>query len=76
MSSLKRSISFSSELLREAERAAARAPYEGNLSRLVNDAVRRHLKLQALRKLVAEHEREHGAITDTERATVDAKWPA
>jgi hypothetical protein len=72
----KRSISFDPEVLEGAEEVARRAPYGGNLSGFVNDAVSRRLKLMALAGFVAEHEREAGDITAAERAAIDREWPA
>ena len=71
MAVVKRSISFDSEVLQVAEEAARRNGYDGNLSRFVNDAVAKEVRLQGLAHLLAEWEAEFGPVTDEERAQTD-----
>ena len=75
MATAKRSISFDSELLAEAERAAEADRYRGNLSGLVNDALDRYLKAARGRELLAELDSELGPVPDSVRERVDRVWP-
>jgi len=75
MASAKRSISFNPNLLAEAEKAAEADRYRGNLSGLVNDALERHLKLDNLRELLDDLDRELGPVPESVRRRVDREWP-
>ncbi len=69
----KLSVSFEPALAqrtREAAEATGRS-----LSAFVAEAVEYRLKLEAARRLLAEWESEHGAITEQERARVRSGWP-
>lgn len=69
----KLSLSFEPEL---AQRTRAAAEATGrSLSAFVAEAVEQQLKLESGRRLLAEWESEHGAISDKERARVRSRWP-
>ena len=56
------SVSFDDELARAVRRAAGR----GSTSAWLADAARRKLRAEGLLRVVAEWEREHGALLDAE----------
>ncbi|MGH2878750.1 MAG: hypothetical protein ACRDK4_03970 [Solirubrobacteraceae bacterium] len=70
----KRSISLDEGVPREAE---ARLPGSGGrLSAFVNAAVLHELRVTRGRELLADDERQFGAIPASVRAQVAAEWPA
>lgn len=74
MASAKRSISFDPKLLAAAENLA-RAEYDGNLSALVNSAVResigRNERLRKLREFLDQMDREFGPVPEAIKAEID-----
>jgi hypothetical protein len=70
----KRSISFDEGVLREAEERLSGSG--GNLSAFVNAAVLHELQVTRGRELLAEDERQFGAVPAAVRAQIAAEWPA
>jgi predicted transcriptional regulator len=70
----KLSVSVEPELARRM-RAAAEATGQ-SVSAFVAQAVEDRLKLEAGRRLLAEWEAEHGAITEEELERVRSRWQA
>jgi hypothetical protein len=67
-------VSFDLDL---AAQVRAKAEAEGeSLSGWLADAATRKLQRAAARAVLADHEAEHGQITDAELAEVRAQWPA
>ncbi len=73
MASRKRSISFDTAVLAEAEERSDAAG--GNLSAFVNRAVRRELQIARGLDLLAQDEAEFGPVPESVRAEVAAQWP-
>jgi hypothetical protein len=69
----KRSISFDESVLAEAERLSAERG--GNLSKLVNEALERELKVALGRKLIEEDIKRFGPIPESVRRRIEAEWP-
>jgi hypothetical protein len=74
MASQKRSISFDESVLHEAEQRLAESG--GNLSAFVNAAVLRELRVVRGLDLLAEDDKQFGAVPVEVRAQVAAEWPA
>ncbi|HEX3391249.1 MAG TPA: hypothetical protein VHS55_01670 [Solirubrobacteraceae bacterium] len=74
MATQKRSISFDEGVLREAEERLSGSG--GNLSAFVNAAVLHELQVTRGRELLADDERQFGAIPAIVRTQVAAEWPA
>lgn len=74
MASQKRSISFDESVLHEAEQRLAESG--GNLSAFVNAAVLRELRVSRGIDLLAEDDKQFGAVPAEMRAQVAAEWPA
>ncbi len=73
MASRKRSISFDSAVLAEAEERAE--SLGGNLSAFVNAAVLRELRLARGIELLADDETEFGPVPESVRVAVREQWP-
>lgn len=63
------SVTVEDEVLETARREAG-----GNLSAYVNEALKRHGRREAMRRLVEEWEAEHGEITDEELEEARRRW--
>jgi len=66
------SISLSAEPLKLLRRRAKQA-HHGNLSAAIAEAAELLRRDIAMGELVAELEKEHGTLTDVDRATIDAE---
>jgi len=73
--STKLAVSFESRLADQVQRAAKRQS-AGNVSAWLAAAAREHLRLEAARALLREHEAIHGRIPDASLAEVEREWPA
>lgn len=71
----KRSFTTTAELAQAADQEARRN-YGGNFSRLVSEALARHLRGAALREYLATTENELGGIDPEVRRDVAKRWPA
>jgi len=74
-SSTKLAVSFESRLADQVQRAARRQA-AGNVSAWLAAAAREHLRLEAARALLREHEATHGRIPAASLAEVEREWPA
>jgi hypothetical protein len=74
MASQKRSISFDESVLHEAKQRLAESG--GSLSAFVNAAVLRELRVACGLDLLAEDDKQFGAVPVEVRARVTAEWPA
>lgn len=72
---VKRSISFDADVLRDAE-AVASDVTGGNLSALVGEAVVQHVKAIRGRDLMREDRRQLGPVAPEVLAAIDDEWPA
>ena len=70
MSVHKFTISFDEELAEEVRKRAG-----GNVSGWLADAASQRLRLLEAQEILAEYEREHGEITQSELDAVDRQWP-
>lgn len=70
----KLAISLESGLAGEVQRAA-RKRAGGNVSAWLSDAAKAHLRRQAMDAALAKFEADHDAITDSELAAAERKWP-
>jgi predicted transcriptional regulator len=66
------SITVDASLLRDVKKVARRSGR--SLSAHVTEALARDLRRVRLQELVAEHEENHGEITDDELKNVRTKW--
>jgi len=73
MATVKRSISFDPDLLREAEELAQEEK-AGNLSALVAEALEQRVKSRRLLEAIEDFEREFGPIPEEIRDEVDREW--
>jgi hypothetical protein len=73
VSAAKRSISFDPDVLNAATREAQHR-WDGNLSALVNEALRRQLKVHGLRRLLDDWDEKFGPVPDDVQAEVDREW--
>ena len=73
MATVKRSISFDPDLLREAEELAQEEK-AGNLSALVAEALEQRVKSRRLLEAIEDFEREFGPIPQKIRDEVDREW--
>ncbi|MGC2374108.1 MAG: hypothetical protein WA484_09565 [Solirubrobacteraceae bacterium] len=74
MASQKRSISFDESVLHETEQRLAESG--GSLSAFVNAAVLRELRVARGLDLLAEDDKQFGAVPVEVRDQVAAEWPA
>jgi hypothetical protein len=72
---VKRSITFDPDILRDAEAAAAEAT-GGNLSAFISQAVLQQVRLQRGRALMRDDRGALGSVDADVLAGVDAEWPA
>lgn len=72
---VKRTFSLDPEVLAATEAAAAGPPYNGNVSRLVNESLEKHVKLRGLREWLDEMEREFGPVSERDMEEVRRLWP-
>lgn len=72
MTVAKRWISFTPELLAEAEHDA-KLDFDGNLSALVAAALDKYLRNRGLGRILDGYEAEHGAPTPEQMAEIDRK---
>ena len=70
MAVVKRSISFTPELLAEAQREADLS-FDGNLSAVIADALDRQLRNRRLGRVLDDWQAEHGAFTEEQMAETD-----
>lgn len=73
MATVKRSISFDPDLLREAE-ALAQEEKAGNLSALVAEALEQRVKSRRLLEEIEDFEREFGPIPQEIKEEVEREW--
>ena len=71
MATTKRSVTLDEELVAEALGFVG----ERDLSRLLNEGLRRQVLVERGRRLVEQFEAEHGPIPAEALAAVDAQWP-
>jgi hypothetical protein len=74
MASQKRSISFDESVLHEAEERLTESG--GNLSAFVNAAVLRELRVSRGVDLLAEDDKQVGAVPSEVSAQIAVEWPA
>jgi hypothetical protein len=74
MASQKRSISFDESVLHEAEQRLSESG--GSLSAFVNAAVLRELRVTRGLDLLAEDDKQFGAVPVDVKTQVAAEWPA
>jgi hypothetical protein len=74
MASQKRSISFDESVLHEAEERLTESG--GSLSAFVNAAVLRELRVSRGVDLLAEDDKQFGAVPSEVSAQIAAEWPA
>jgi hypothetical protein len=74
VASQKRSISFDESVLHEAEQRLAESG--GSLSAFVNAAVLRELRVSRGLDLLAEDDKQFGAVSAEVKSQISAEWPA